>query len=89
MSHDEGRISPILCPKLKYLLIEGWGPTEPVELIPVLKRIVTHRAVCGFPLQWFTFSAVKFGRVFKLISSDGSFVVEMGEDGYRPFSLDI
>ena len=31
-SHDEGRVSPILCPMLRSLLIEGCDPTERVEL---------------------------------------------------------
>ena len=61
-SNDEGQISAILCPTLKSLLIEGCGPTEPVELIPILKQVVTLRALCGSPLERFTLSAIEFGK---------------------------
>ena len=88
-SHDEGRISPILCPMLRSLLIEGCDPTKRVELIPVLKQIVTLRAVCWSPLKRFTLSAIQFGRKFELIGSQGGLVVDMGSlDEYAaPFRL--
>ena len=90
-SHDEGQALPILCPMLRGLLIEGCGPTERVELIPVLKQVVTLRAECGSPLEKFTLLAIESGRKFELIGSQGGFVVEMdsmNEDA-KPYRLDI
>ena len=90
-SRAEGQISAILCPMLKSLLIEGCGPTERVELIPVLRQLVTLRAECGSPLERFTLSAVEFGRKYELIGSQGGFVVEMEslDENSKPFRLDI
>ena len=90
-SHDEGQISAILCPMLRSLLIEGWGPTERVELIPVLQQLVSLRAACGSPLESFTLSSIEFGRKYELIGSQGGFVMEMGslDENAKPFRLDI
>ena len=90
-SHHEDHVSPILCPILRSLLIEGCGPTEPVELTPILKRVVTLRAACGSPLDRFTLSAIEFGKQFELIRSQGDFMVEMDslEEDAEPFRLDI
>ena len=90
-SHDEGQVSPILCPMLRSLCIEGWRPTKRVELIPVLKQLVIHRAECGSPLKRFTLSAIEFGRKFELIGSQGGFVVEMDsmDEDAQPFRLYI
>ena len=90
-SHDEGQVSPILCPMLRSLCIEGCDPTEPVELIPILKQVVTLRTACGSPLERFTLSSIEFGKKFELIGSQGGFVMEMdslGEDA-KPFRLNI
>ena len=90
-SHDEGRISAILCPVLRNLLIEGCSPTQRAELIPILKHVFTLRAVCGSPLEKFTLSSTEFGKKFELIGNRGGFVAEtisLDEDA-RPFRLDI
>jgi len=89
--HDEGHISRILCPMLSSLLIEDWDPTGQVALIPVLRQVVTLRAVCCSPLKRFTLSAIKFRRKFELIGSQGGLVTEMDSlDGdTEPFILDI
>ena len=90
MSHSEGRIS-LLCPTLRSLLIERIDPTEQRELIPVLKEVVILRAVCGYPLERFTFSDVECGRKCELIGSQGGFMEEIVSlDGdSQPFKLDI
>ena len=90
-SHDEGRISPVLCPMLSSLLIEGCDPTEREELIPVLKQVVTLRVMCSPPLKRFTLTAIEFGRKFELIGSQGGLVTEMDflDEDFKPFELDI
>ena len=90
-SNDEGQISTILCPTLRSILIEGYGPTEPVELIPILKQVATLRALCGSPLERFTLSAIEFGKKFELIRRQGGFVVEMDslDENAKPFRLHI
>ena len=90
-SHDEGQISQILCPMLRSLLIEGCSPEEPVELIPVLKQVISLRAEFGSPLKRFTLSAIEFGRKFELIGSQGEFVVEIDypDEDTKQFRLDI
>ena len=90
-SHDEGRVSPVLCPMLSSLLIEGCDPSERVELIPVLKQVVTLRAMCSSPLKRFTLTAIEFGRKFELIGSQGGLVTEMDslDEPFKPFRLDI
>ena len=87
-SHDKVQVLPILCPILRSLLIEECDPTERVELIPILKQVITRRAECGSPLKRLTLSSIEFGRTFELIGSQGGFVVEMDE-GAEPFGLDI
>ena len=90
-SYDEAHISTILCPMLSSLLIEEWDPTEHVELIPVLKQVVTLRVVRCSPLTRFTLSAINLPRKFELIGSKGGLVTEMGsmDEDSEPFSLDI
>ena len=90
-SQNEGQVSPILCPLLRSFLIEGCGPIERVELIPVLEQVVTLRAGCGSPLERFTLSSIEFGRKLELIGSQGGFVVEMDcmDKNAKPFRLDI
>jgi len=50
-----GQIFGVLCPRLESLKIEGFRPTDQPELMPVLKDIVTQRAMIGSPLKSFTF----------------------------------
>ena len=91
-SDDGGQVSPILCPMLSELFIEECGATERVEeLIPMLKQVVTLRAACGSPLERFNLASIEFGREFKLIGSEGGFVVEMEslDEDAGPFKLDI
>ena len=90
-TYGAGQASPILCPVLGSLLIEGCGSTEPVELIPVLEQVVTLRAVYGSPLERFTLSSIEFGRKVELIGSQGGFVVERDslDDNTKPFRLII
>ena len=90
-SHEEGRVSPVLCPMLRSLLIEGCDPTERVELIPVLKQVVTLRAMCSSPLKRFTLTAIEFGKKFELIGSQGGMVTEMDflDGDFEPFRLVI
>ena len=90
-SDNEGQMLPILSPMLKNLLIEECDLTARPELIPILKQVVTLRAVCGSPLKRFTLSAIEFGREFELIGIHGSFVAKMVflDKNAKPFSLDI
>ena len=90
-SDNESQIIAILSPMLKSLLIEGCDLTQRPELIPILKQVVTLRAVCGSPLKRFTLSAIECGREFDLIGSHGSFVAKMVflDKNAKPFSLDI
>jgi hypothetical protein len=56
-SSRESQISGVLCPRLESLQIEDiWIPEES-ELLPILKSIVTLRAIFGSPLKSFTFYA--------------------------------
>ena len=88
---DEAPISAILCPMLGELLIEQFDLSDLLRLIPILKKVVTLRAVAGFPLKTFTFTDFGRKKEFKLIGNNGSFVLKrviLGEfDG--PFRLDI
>ena len=89
--HNEGHISPTLCPMLRSLLIEGCDPTERVELIPVMKHVVTLRATFWSTLKRFTLTAIDSGRKFKLIGSQGRLVTERDSlyENLKPFRLDI
>ena len=91
-SHDEGQISPTLCPLLTEVLIEESVPTERVaELMPVLKQLVTLRAACGSPLKRFTLFSFEIGSKFELIGSEGGLKTEMDslDEDAEPFSLNI
>ena len=66
--------SPVLCPKLESLQIEDVDLTKQVELIPVLRKIVTLRAVVGSPLKSFTFMGSE--RKWELIGTDGRLTME-------------
>ena len=92
-SSSEGHSPTTFCPMLRSLQIEGADPSEMPWLIPVLRWVVTLRAVCGSPLKNFTVYPWHFrsGSKFELIGSDGSFTMENSvliECAY-PFKLDI
>ena len=88
---DEGQKSVILCPMLRSFLIERFDSTKQLELIPVLKDVVTLRAGGGSPLKRFTLFDFALGRKFKLIGSFGSFVVNniALSGNSKPFRLEI
>jgi len=84
----EGQIPEVLCPRLESLRIEGISPTVQPELMPVLKNIVTLRAITGPPLKSFTFYTWFPAQKWELIGRDGSFMMEEGVPG-EGFKLDI
>ena len=88
-SSCEGQISGELCPRLQSLHIEGINlPKEP-ELMPVLKDIVTRRAIIGSPLKSVTFCSAWYPLTkWELIGKDGSFIMEVVVPAQR-FQLDI
>ena len=90
-SYDEGPISTILCPLLRQFLVEDFDSTEQLELIPVLKDIVTLRSVAGSPLKKFALFDFLLGRKFKLIWSDGGVLVKKISLSWetQPFHLAI
>jgi len=83
----EGQIPEVLCPRLESLQIEGICPTVRPELMPVLKNIVTLRAIIGSPLKSFTFYDY-YPDKWELIGRDGSFMMEEVVPAQR-FKLDI
>ena len=84
----EGQISGVLCPKLESLQIEDIIPTEQQELMPVLKAIVSLRAITGSPLKSFTFYSWHPEKQWELIGRDRSFIIEEIVPAQR-FRLDI
>jgi len=85
----EGQIPKVLCPRLESLQIEGISPTVQPELMPVLKNIVTLRAILGSPLKSFTFYDDYPGKKkWELIGRDGGFTMEEVVPAQR-FKLDI
>ena len=75
----EGQISGVLCPRLKSLQIENISLTRQAELIPVLKNIVTLRAIIGSPLTSFTFYFDGYraaSQKWQLIGRDKSFMIQ-------------
>ena len=90
-SSNEGHKSVILCPMLRSFLVEDFDSTVQPELIPVLKGVVTLRALTGSPLERFTLSAIEFGRKFELIGSQGGFMMEMDslDENAKLFRLGI
>ena len=90
-SSDKGQKSVILCPMLRSFLIEEFDSTKQLELIPVLKEVVTLRAVGGSPLKRFTLFDFALGRKFRLVGSHGNFVVNNValSGNSEPFRLEI
>jgi len=86
----EGQIHEVLCPRLESLQIEGINLTAQLELMPILKNIVTLRAIHGSPLKSFSFHDGNEyrGEKWKLIGRDGSFIIEKVVPAQR-FRLDI
>ena len=79
----------VLCPRLQSLQIEGISPTEEWKLMPVLKDIVTRRAIIGSPLKSFTFYSPRHPeKKWELIGRDGSFIMEEVVSAQK-FRLDI
>jgi len=87
-----GQIPEVLCPRLESLQIEGISPTVQPELKPVLKNIVTLRAIIGSPLKSFTFGDwdwySRATHKWELIGRDGSFMMEEVIPAQK-FKLDI
>jgi len=82
----EGQIPEVLCPRLESLQIEGIHPTVERQLMPVLKNIVTLRAIIGSPLKSFTF--YHRGQKRELIGRDGGFMMDEVIPA-QSFKLDI
>jgi len=86
--------SVVLCPRLESLQISQRPPFKLPELIPVLKDIVTLRAVVGSSLKSFTLYTRS--KMLELIGRDGSFAIgelhpaekftfDAGFDWYWPY----
>ena len=92
-SGEEGQISGLLCPRLESLQIQGINLIRQLELMPVLKDIVTLHATIGSPLKSFTFYFSGYPsqsipeQKWELIGKDRSFVME--DVPARRFQLDI
>ena len=75
----EEQISGVVCPRLESLQIEGIYLPHKAKLMPVLKNIVTLRAMVGSPLKSFTFY---YGpgrgtpQMWHLIGREKSFMME-------------
>ena len=87
----EGQIPKVLCPRLESLQIEGVALTVQPKLTPILKDIVTLRAILGSPLKSFTVYddyILDPMKKWELIGRDGSFIMEEVVPAQR-FRLDI
>jgi len=84
----EDQIPEVLCPRLESLQIEYISPTDQPELMPVLKNIVTLRAIIGSPLKSFTFYDDYPDKKWELIGRDGCFTMEEVVPA-QGFKLDI
>ena len=87
----KGQVSRVLCPRLGNLQIQGVSTAEQAELMPVLKDIVTLRAIIGSPLKSFTFYGYEYPAVphkWQLIGKDKNFMMEEVVPAER-FVLDI
>ena len=90
-STSEGQKSGVLCRRLESLQIEGISPADQAELMPVLKDIVTLRAIIGSPLKSFTFYHDEYPaepQKWQLIGKNKSFMMEEVVPAER-FALDI
>ena len=85
-SSEERPISGVLCPNLESLHIEGIDIIEKPELVPLLKDVVTLRAVVGCPLK--SFAIYKDGVKWELTGMNGSFTIEEVVPAKR-FALEI
>ena len=84
----EGRILRVVCPRLASLQIEGSSLTKQPGLMPILKDIVTLRAIIGSPLKSFTFYDWRPEKKWELIGTDRSFIMEEVVPAQR-FQIDI
>jgi len=84
----EDQIPEVLCPRLESLQIEHISPTVRPELMPVLKSIVTLRAIIGSPLKSFTFYDYYPEKKWELIGRDGGFTMKEVVPA-QSFKLDI
>ena len=87
----KGQISGVLCPRLESLQIQGLKLTGRADLMPVLKDIVTLRAIIGSPLKSFTFFChqhPKGPQKWQLIGGDKNFMMEEVVPA-QVFELDI
>jgi hypothetical protein len=82
------RISGVLCPRLESLQIEGYRLTDQPKLMPVLKGIITLRAVFGTPFQSFTYYQSFPEKKWELVGRDGRFSMEEVVPALQ-FRLDI
>ena len=88
-SSQENPISGVLCPRLGSLRIEGIRLTAQPKLMPVLKDIVTLRAIVGSPLKSFTLYFLGCpGKKWELIGRDRRFKLEEVVPA-QEFQLDI
>jgi hypothetical protein len=72
----ESQISGVLCPRLESLQLESIRLTKEPKIMPILKDIVTLRAIIGSPLKSFTFYAWHPKEKWELIGRDGGFLIE-------------
>jgi len=88
----KGQIHKVLCPRLESLQIEGIRLTDQPKLMPILKDIITLRAIIESPLKSFTFGDwIMYSPGFQkweLIGRDGSFIMEKVIPA-QSFKLDI
>ena len=89
-SNVEGQISGVLCPRLYSVQIEGISLTEQAELVPVLRDIISRRAIIGFPLKSFTFYFDPYSgtpQMWQLVGEDKCFMME--DVPVKKFQFDI
>jgi hypothetical protein len=85
---QSGRGGQIICPRLESLQIEYYSLPKRLEVMPVVKNIITLRANAGSPLKSFTFHQHHTEKKWELIGRDGSFIMEAVVPALR-FRLDI
>jgi hypothetical protein len=84
----ESQISGVLCPRLESLWIEDIRLNKESKIMPVLKDIVTLRAIICSPLKSFTFYHWNPKKKWELIGRDGGFNMERVVPAVE-FQLDI